>query len=900
MRINFSSIRTQLTFSFLLVALIPLLIIGFYAIQTATNALRQQELNDQAAIVENLKRDIETFFASTKNDIVFLSQSQPLARYLTLRSTYPNSPSVEEARQGIEQEFLAFSRSQGIYYQVRYLDETGQEVVRIERNGLNTQVVAQTQLQNKAHRYYFKDTMQLLDQEIFVSPLELNQEHNQIEVPSKPVIRYATPIYYPNTNEKTAEKTAGIVIINVDANQFLQRLGDALLVDQDGYYLLHPENKRWGEPDKLNGHSTLAQDYPNSAKTILDKTKGVVVVDQVILTFQRVLIPELGYWTLIIRHPTDQFLHHIDKFRFPFVLILIIAVLIALAAALLLNKKITAPIEHLTHIVRQVSAGDVQARAEVKQVDKLGTLSKELNTLLEVINASEKALQKTTQEAEAANLARNRFLAGMSHELRTPLNAIIGYGEMLQEEIDSLGEAELSSDIEKIYSSGKNLLKSINEILDVSKIEGGKMELYTETFYLPNMLDNIVQTIQPLLTSNQETLEVHYGNELGEMQTDLTKLRQILLKLLSNAAQFNKQNGTVSLDVSSEITSDQNEWIIFRIQDHGVGMDEVQKEKLFQRFDKTDISDRSKYDGMGLGFAITSHLISMMGGEINVDSELNKGSTFTVRLPARVTDQSPAQSLRAPHIDGGVLEEGSIVLVIDDEKEVRYVLENYLVKLGYQVETADSGENGYRLAKKLLPDIITLDVMMPKMDGWETLSRLKADPELASIPVIMLSMIENKKVGYALGASDYLTKPITREKLSQVLQKHHFSYHESARLIILIDDDVVNRDMVARMLRKAGWRVCKIEEGRVALNYIQKKRPDLVIVDLQMPEIDGFELTSKLHKLDDSIPIIVLTAKDITTEDRLRLNHVADIFQKGSYSRDELLAKVSHLLSATV
>jgi CheY-like chemotaxis protein len=208
---------------------------------------------------------------------------------------------------------------------------------------------------------------------------------------------------------------------------------------------------------------------------------------------------------------------------------------------------------------------------------------------------------------------------------------------------------------------------------------------------------------------------------------------------------------------------------------------------------------------------------------------------------------------------------------------------------------ADGGEEGLKLAKKLLPDIITLDVMMHKMDGWEVLSHLKADPNLASIPVIMLSMIEEKHIGYSLGASDYLIKPITREKLLKVLQKYHLSFHESARLIMVIDDDVVSRDMVARILRKAGWRVCKVGDGQVALNTIQKKQPDLILLDLQMHEIDAFEFIAKLQENYDSIPIVVLTAKDITAKDRLRLNKVAGIFQKGSYRRDELLAQIYKL-----
>jgi len=286
-----------------------------------------------------------------------------------------------------------------------------------------------------------------------------------------------------------------------------------------------------------------------------------------------------------------------------------------------------------------------------------------------------------------------------------------------------------------------------------------------------------------------------------------------------------------------------------------------------------------------------------MTGEISVDNESTSGITFKVRLPAKITS-SGEQTQVISQTAEAVLEEGGIVLVIDDDLEVRTVLQKYLSKLGYQVELADNGEEGLRLAKKIFPDVITLDVMMPKMDGWEVLSYLKADPELDHIPVIVLSMIEDKSVGYSLGASDYLIKPITREQISKVLQKYHFAHNDTTQLIMVIDDDAVTRDMTARMLRKAGWRVCKVDDGRIALNYIQKKQPDLILLDLQMPAMNGFEFVTQLRQSYDSIPILVLTARDLTMEDRLRLNtHVMGIFQKGSYSRYELLAQVKNLLT---
>ncbi|MDM8569843.1 response regulator, partial [Thiotrichales bacterium HSG1] len=313
-------------------------------------------------------------------------------------------------------------------------------------------------------------------------------------------------------------------------------------------------------------------------------------------------------------------------------------------------------------------------------------------------------------------------------------------------------------------------------------------------------------------------------------------------------------------------------------------------------FTQADSSTTRKYDGTGLGLAITNHFVKMMGGTINVESELDKGSTFTIRLPAKITSIQQESNNLHEHV--AVLEDGGTVLIIDDELEVRKVLHNYLTKQGYQVEIAENGEEGLQMAKKILPDVIILDVMMPKMDGWEVLSYLKSDQELISIPVIILSMMEDKSVAYSLGASDYLMKPVTREQLFAVLQKYHFSVNESVPLVMIIDDDQVNRDMMERIIRKANLRVCKIENGWLALEYIQKKQiPAVILLDLQMPEMDGFEFIDRLQQhVSKPISIIVFTAKDITLEDRIRLKDVKIILQKGSCSNEEIVDEIKKLI----
>jgi CheY-like chemotaxis protein/two-component sensor histidine kinase len=488
----------------------------------------------------------------------------------------------------------------------------------------------------------------------------------------------------------------------------------------------------------------------------------------------------------------------------------------------------------------------------------------------------------------------------MSHELRTPMNAIIGYGEMLEEEARELDQESLLPDIHSIHAAAKHLLGLINDILDISKIEAGKMDLYLETFDLSAMVENVVVTIQPLIENKANHLQVLYEETLGEMHTDLTKTRQILLNLLSNASKFTEQ-GTITLEVKRSIVKE-GDWITFIVSDEGIGMTPEQQSNLFQSFSQADASTSRKYGGTGLGLAISKHFSHMLGGTIEVESEFGKGSRFIVQIPARITSKKPNTSVHEMAEEEADLPGGAgVILVIDDDIAVRSLLKTYLSKVGYQVAVAGEGAEGLRLAKKLRPNAITLDIIMPGIDGWEVLSRLKADEELAHIPVVILTVMENKEMGFALGASEYLTKPVSREHLIKVLRKYRGE--DVTCTVMLVEDDQVTREMMWRILRKAGWRVVEAENGKVALRYLEEYQPDLILLDLMMPEMDGFEFIIHLRHYKEwaSIPVIVLTAKDISIEDRLWLNHRVDtVFQKGAYSREELLAEVRHLISNAV
>jgi signal transduction histidine kinase/CheY-like chemotaxis protein len=497
-------------------------------------------------------------------------------------------------------------------------------------------------------------------------------------------------------------------------------------------------------------------------------------------------------------------------------------------------------------------------------------------------------IEEKSRQLELASQHKSQFVASMSHELRTPLNAIIGLTEMMVTNGARFGTEKAAEPLKRVHRAGQHLLGLINQVLDLSKIEAGKLELNPESVSLAPLIDEVIGTARQLAQQNKNNLVVEAQEKLGALTVDPMRLRQILLNLLSNACKFTTQ-GEVKLRVRK--VADGRNWVEFAVTDTGIGMTAEQQAKLFEEFTQADSSTARRYGGTGLGLAITRKLARMMGGDVTVASEPGKGSVFAVRLPAGPDPVAKAAT------NGSRPPSNDCVLVVDDDATARELIAEQLKAEGFSVVTAAGGLEGLKLAKDLRPIAITLDVMMPDLDGWSVLAALRQDADLAEIPVIMITILDEHRRGVALGAAGYLTKPIDRERLHRMVSR--FRAPARPTRILLVEDDADQRERLRGWLEGEQWAVQESGNGREALSRLQADKPDVILLDLMMPEMDGFAVVAALQKEPRwrDIPVIVITARDLDAKDRERLNSgVQSVLVKETFRPADLVERIRRLV----
>ncbi|MZR32087.1 ATP-binding response regulator [Sneathiella litorea] len=502
-------------------------------------------------------------------------------------------------------------------------------------------------------------------------------------------------------------------------------------------------------------------------------------------------------------------------------------------------------------------------------------------------------LAEARDVAMKATRTKSQFLANMSHELRTPLNAVIGITEMLEEDAIEDGDEDLIEPLQRISRAGKHLLKLINDILDLSKIEAGKMELHVESFDLATVIRDCVDMAGPLATPNNNNIDIKLPENLPPMTSDVTRVRQVIFNLLSNACKFT-ENGTVGIAV----THTDRDIIEIDVTDTGIGMSPEQLDRLFSDFSQADSSTTRKYGGTGLGLAISQRFCRMMGGDVTVQSTPGTGSVFHVSLPREIPAEHEVEPMEPAAISPVAVDGrpgGNVVLVVDDDPVARDILRRFLGAEGYEVVTAINGEEGLQQARALRPAVITLDVVMPGMDGWTLLQALKDDPDLKDIPVLMVSIVDDKHKGFSLGVADYMTKPVDRKRLLTLLER--YKLNGSGGNVLIVEDDGATRQQMRRVFVSEGWRVREAVNGRAGLQLVQDAIPDLILLDLIMPEMDGFEFVDSLKTLPEAkgVPVVVITGADLTDDDRKRLNGgVEQIIKKSADGTPAFLEEVRH------
>jgi signal transduction histidine kinase/DNA-binding response OmpR family regulator len=900
-------IATQLMAWFLLIALVPTLFASFLTARTARELLTQQIVTNLRVIADNLGWHVDTFLRGQERDLLVLSASPGTAEALkAFTAAWAGGVRDDVAWSAAGERYGSFLRraAEAIGAKDVYLIGRDGRVIFSTDAGADLGVVLTA---GDAARTSLGRTV-----ETALMTLGLEQSNFEFYAVDREAATFlAAPVFAGGV-------LAGLAVLQIGASEINAVVGDTTGLGETGEIVV--VSRQQGEvrvvaPTRHDPAAAFQRTIDAEGTTdraLLASLDGLPGYGrdtdyrgrEVLAAWQ--YVPALR-WGVTVKIDADEAFAPVATLRNITLIIALAAALLAAAAAWLVARRFSRPIEDLTRAAGDVASGQLSREVRVASRNEIGVLARDFNrmtrqlremveTMDEKVRLRTAELAEARDQAEEANRTKSAFLATMSHELRTPMNAIIGYSEMLLEEAEDTGDDWMKPDLEKILSSARHLLQLINDILDLSKIEAGRMTVFLEDVDIAKTAADIASTIQPLVAKNHNTFALRCPADIGSMRTDLTKLRQTLFNLLSNACKFT-ENGTVTLEISRHAEGR----VSFAVSDTGIGMEPHQLEKLFGEFVQADASTTRKYGGTGLGLAISRKFCRLLGGDITVASTPGRGSTFTATLPSEAEEIAPAVATEvavpAPLPAAPAGGDRAVLLVVDDDADSRDLLRRMLEKEGFDVLLAGNGPDALRAAREHHPDLITLDVMMPSMDGWAVLSALKEDPATAGIPVVMLTMVEDRPMGYALGASEYLTKPVDKTRVLEAVSRLVPGHTGD---ILLVEDEPMAAEIVRRTLESDGHACRHARHGREALEMVRAGRPALIVLDLMMPEMDGFTFLEELRREGPefaAIPVVVLTAKDLTGAEREQLaGRVLGTLRKGADQRENLLAAIDREL----
>ncbi|TMC43841.1 MAG: response regulator [Chloroflexi bacterium] len=616
-------------------------------------------------------------------------------------------------------------------------------------------------------------------------------------------------------------------------------------------------------------------------------------------------VPVVG-WKVWVSQPVAELRSELTPLILSTIEWLLVAIVLALVLGFLAAAWITRPVDELTQAATRIAQGDfvtplkVRERFAAKELRALARtfnqmalqLSGAYQTLEEKVSQRTSELQAANQELARANKLKSEFLANVSHELRTPLSAIIGFSQILLDGIDGPVNEEQQQDISQVNKSGQSLLALINQILDLSKIEAGKMELSLERVDLPALISSVLDSISPLAQAKGLQIDTRFAPGLPALEADAGRLKQIVINLLSNAVKFTER-GHIEI-----LAQPSGRMVRIAVKDTGIGISAESQKVIFEEFVQGDGSSTRRHGGTGLGLSIVRRLVEMHGGAITVLSEPGLGSTFTFTVPAWASGQAALgatqrRPLRRPN--QGL--PGAAILVVDDDPSVRQLISRHLEQEGWKTVQASNAADALQLAREIRPMLITLDIMMPDASGWWVLEKLKEDPLTAGIPVLVVTIVEDQRLVFALGASDYLGKPYDRGAL--IAKIHRLLPSLDGKRVLVVDDDPEARTMLAKILTEERAEVIGAAGGDEAMAMIAQSPPDLVLLDLMMPGMSGFEMVARLRAQPAAagIPVMIVSAKELTAEDVLTLNgHIQRFVAKGSIEPKGLTNAVRQML----